>query len=324
MVNVFITVDTEVWPLLPDWRRAGLARDIERDIYGHTDRGAYGVSYQMDVLRKFGLKGVFFVEPLFAEVAGLAPLRAVVDEVRDKGHEVQLHLHPEWLEWVDDAQLPAAAPSYLKDFSEGDQGLLVARGLRNLRRCEAGPISAFRAGDYAADFRTLRVLARHGIAYDSSHNTCYLGTRCGLETPEPVLQPKPMGGVCEFPVSFFRDGCGHLRHAQLVACSWHELRSALLQAWRQGWYSFVIVSHSFELLKRRRQNPGRPQPDRIVVRRFERLCQFLGENRDKFRTCGFADVAADSIPAAVPATVPRTAPYGTLVRWVEQLVRRVA
>src|SRR6478609_6242763 len=99
MLNVFITVDTEVWPLLPDWREAGLTRDIDRDIYGNTPSGSYGISYQMDVLDRHGLKGVFFVEPLFAEVAGRDRLRAIVAEIQGRGHEVQVHIHPEWLGW---------------------------------------------------------------------------------------------------------------------------------------------------------------------------------------------------------------------------------
>ena len=40
---------------------------------------------------------------------------------------------------------------------------------------------------------------------------------------------------------------GHVRPAQLGACSFQELKAALLQAWRAGWYSFVIVWHGFEL-----------------------------------------------------------------------------
>jgi peptidoglycan/xylan/chitin deacetylase (PgdA/CDA1 family) len=323
MLKVFLTVDTEVWPLFPEWREDRLARDIDRDIYGATPRGAYGLSYQLDLLNHHALKGVFFVEPLFAAVAGQDRLRRILDEVRAKGHEVQLHLHPEWLAWMDAPFLPASA-QYLKDFSEADQVTLIARGLQVLRACGAEGICAFRAGDYAANFHTLRALARNGLTYDTSHNTCYLGSRCGLDVPGLVLQPRQIEGICEFPVSFFSDWPGHYRHAQLTACSWPELRTALLQAWRAGWYSFVIVSHSFELLKQRRQNPTCPMPDRIVIRRFERLCRFLAENRDKFRTSGFSELAPGSIPALAPSKALRSLPHHTLGRWLEQLIRRVA
>jgi hypothetical protein len=323
MLNVFITVDTEVWPLLPDWREAGLGRDIDRDLNGVTPSGRVGVSYQIDVLNRYGLKAVFFVEPLFAEVAGLEPLRAVVAEVQGRGHEVQVHLHPEWLRWMRQPLLPGDTPPYLKDFPEEDQSVLLARGISLLRASGAVRLCAFRAGDYAANFATLRALARNGIAYDSSYNHCYFGTTCGLQTGEVIRQPVVLEGVHEFPISSFSDWPGHHRHAQLTACSFREMRTALLGAWRQGWYSFVIVSHSFELLKRRRQRPDRPEPDRLVVRRFDRLCRFLAENRDKFRTAGFADLTAGSVPTVGRTTALRSAPYATLSRVVEQFVRRV-
>jgi len=324
MLNVFITIDTEVWPLLPDWRQAGLTRDIDRDIYGITPTGSYGILYQMDVLEQHGLKGAFFVEPLFAEVAGRDRLGTIVGEIQGRGHEVQVHIHPEWLGWMNEPLLPGPNPAYLKDFSEHDQQFLISHALELLRNSGANRLCAFRAGDYAANFLTLRALSRLGIAFDTSHNTCYLNSRCGLDTKGPVLQPITLEGVCEIPVSYFRDGPRHYRHAQLAACSWPELRSSLVQAARRGWHTFVIVSHSFELLSKRRQHPDRPRPDRVAVRRFEQLCQFLGENRDRFRTAGFADLSPASFPETAPTAPLLSAPHRTLWRMAEQLVRRCA
>jgi hypothetical protein len=56
-------------------------------------------------------------------------------------------------------------------------------------------LCAFRAGSYGANFDTLRALARNGILYDSSHNTCYLGYTCEMRTPNLLLQPKKIDGV---------------------------------------------------------------------------------------------------------------------------------
>jgi hypothetical protein len=100
MLNVFITVDTEVYPLLPNWRETGLAGDIARDFDGQTSKGDFGLRYQLQMLNEYGLKAVYFVEPLFASAVGLEPLRKVVDLISKYGHEVQLHIHPEWLEHI--------------------------------------------------------------------------------------------------------------------------------------------------------------------------------------------------------------------------------
>jgi hypothetical protein len=68
-----------------------------------------------------------------------------------------------------------------------------------------------------------------------------------------VWQAVQIGEVYEYPVSAFEDWPGHfLRPAQLTAASYGELANALSAAERSGWESFVIVSHSFELLGRMR------------------------------------------------------------------------
>jgi hypothetical protein len=100
------------------------------------------------------------------------------------------------------------------------------------------------------------------------------------------------------------------------------MAGALTQAWREGWDSFVIVSHSNELIGRRKQTARPPVPDRIVITRFERLCAFLAGNLDKFRTATFAGLGP---PAAAPApTRPlRSRVDRTAGRVAQQLVRRL-
>jgi hypothetical protein len=245
-----------------------------------------------------------------------------VEEIKARGHDVQLHLHPEWLRLIDPSPLPGRRGSNLHEFTEDEQFVLLGRGLDNLRAAGAGAVCAFRAGNYGANFDTLRALRRLGIRFDTTLNPCYLTTTCRMETPEPVLQPVELHGVREFPVSVFRDWPGHLRHAQLCSCSAREMRGALTQAWAAGWESFVIVSHSFELLGRRKQTTRPPVPDRVVIARFERLCRFLADHPDRFRTATFAGLPAAG--SAAPAVRPiRSRLTRTAGRMVEQLVRRV-
>ena len=322
-LRVFVTIDTEAWPRRPEWRETSLERDVEREIYGVTDQGAFGIGYQMDVLDAHGLKAVFFVESLFACTTGLEPLRRIVESIVRRGHEVQLHVHPEWLQWMDQSPLPGRFAHNLKDLSENEQATLIAAGLENLRRCGVERPCAFRAGNYGANFDTLKALARLGLAFDSSYNASYLDSDCGLRTGKRLLQPVRMHGVHEFPIAFFSDWPGHIRHAQLCACSSRELRTALENAWRMGWHSFVLVSHSFELVRGRRRAGAPPTPDWVVVRRFERLCRYLAEHADKYRTCGFADVDEAELRAKPPVSPLKSHVYQTAERFLEQFARRV-
>jgi hypothetical protein len=322
-LNVFITIDTEAWPRRADWRATGLARDLESEIYGATAEGEFGIGYQMDVLNAHGLKGVFLVEALFGSAVGIEPLRKIVELIQQMGHDVQLHVHSEWLEWIQPSLLPGSRGQNLKDFTEDEQTLLIGTAARNLREAGAQELCAFRAGNYGANFDTLRALARNGIRFDTSHNTCYLDSNCGMRTPEALLQPRRLLGVWEFPIAYFGDWPGHFRHAQLGACSASEMEKALLSAWRQEWYAFVLVSHSFELLKGRKQIDRPLAPDRIVKRRFERLCHFLANNSDRFRTRTFAGFDPAEIPVDRAVQPLRNGVHRMVGRMVEQLARRV-
>ena len=323
-LQVLITVDTEFWPDPADLSEAGLARSIGRDIYGETASGDFGIGRQMDVLDAHGLKGVFLVEALCSQVVGLEPLRKMVELIQSRGHDVQLHIHPEWLAWMPEPLLAERRGQNLKEFSLSEQILLLQSGLEALRQAGAKDVCAFRAGNYGADFATLRALEHLGIRFDTSYNFCYLDAECGLRLPRPMTQPGPLEGVCEVPITFFSDYPGHHRHVQLRACSFREMRGALLEAHRLAWPTFVIVSHSFELLKSAK--PGRaPRPDPIVMGRFERLCRFLAENPGKFRTSGFADLDQGSIERSdVPSGQElKGSIVATLLRYVEQSARRV-
>ena len=160
MLNVLITVDTEVYPLLPGWRGENLRRDIQRDIYGETTKGNFGISYQLEVLNRHGIKAVFFIESLFALAVGIEPLAEMVRKITKAGHEVQLHLHPEWLSWMNKPPVPACGRQQIREFSLDEQTELIRIGIANLQAAGACGVSAFRAGDYAANNDTLIALAK--------------------------------------------------------------------------------------------------------------------------------------------------------------------
>ena len=322
-VDVYITIDTEVWPRNNRWTQSDLAADLEQDVYGRSESGEVGILYQMDVLESFGLRAVFFVESLFASAAGPEHLSRLVEIIQKRGHEVQLHVHSEWLQLGAGSVLPNKTGKHLKNFSLDDQTLLIGTALRNLRNSGANDVCAFRAGNCGANFDTLRALARLGIPCDSSYNAFYLRSQCGLRTERLLVQPSILEGIHEFPIACFRDWPGHYRHAQIGACSTAEMQSALLGAHRGCWQSFVILSHSFELLKGRHTRRG-ANPDGRVIRRFEELCQFLGENRHRFRTAVFSEPDFWPKAAAPPESMPlRSNMARTGWRYVEQLSRRL-
>lgn len=322
-MRVFLTVDTETSPQAPDWRLSRLGDDMARDIYGETSAGRYGVPYQLSVLRTYGLKAVYLVETLFADAVGSDRLREVAQLIAAGGQEVQLHLHPEWLA-RSDAPVIRRRAADMHAFLPAEQQRLIERGC-DLLVCAGAPRPiAFRAGNYGADAATLAAAGAAGLRFDTSHNRAYRTTSSRLASTHPLVQPGFVNGVCEVPISTFEDWPGHVRHAQLCACSYRELTHALLQAARAGWRSFVIVMHSFELLADRKR-PGRTvSPDPVVIRRFERLCRFLAAHRDDMPTANFAEIAPVTLVGAGDDHTPLRSPLVyTAGRWLEQFARRV-
>lgn len=324
MLNVLLTIDTEVYPLHPNWREENLAADLARDIDGQTDQGNFGLSFQLELLRAHNLTASFFVESLFASAVGPAPLAKIVDQIQSAQSEVQLHLHPEWLAWTDHPALPAHGRHELRQFTAAEQSTLIAAGLTNLAAAGSKTIRAFRAGDFAANRDTLTALNQNGLVYDTSYNPCYPNSLADAQELLSSVQPTHVEGLHEFPVTFWKDRLGNTRHAQLCRSSSAELQGALLAAHRANWHSFVIVSHSFELLKNRRQRISNPAPDHIIVHRFKNLCRFLDDHRDKFRTCGFNDLDPAELPETLHEKPLRSPLRRTFWRVAEQAYRRIA
>jgi len=324
VLNVFVTVDTEVWPESQGWRENNMADDVARDYYGRTARGEFGTLFQADLLKRYDLKGVFFVETLFSEAVGPEHLRRIVGELQDRGHEIALHIHPEWIKRAPGLLPGRESASLMRHLSTDDQAALIARGVERLQACGVDRVYAFRAGSYGANRDTLCALSRNGIPYDSSYNSCYQGYTCDMASAERLTQPVEMDGVWEFPIPFIQDYPGHFKHAQVVACSSREMEHAMLSAQSRKWHSFVIVSHSFELIRRRDLLRRLVcLPSNTVIRRFERLCRFLAEHRDRFRTATFRDLDPASIPRTLSQEPLEGALHHTALRTVEQLYKRV-
>lgn len=319
MLKVFFTVDTEIW--CNGWEDLDrkFAASFKRYVYGDTRRGQYGLPLQLQLLNDYGLTGVFFVEPLFSARFGAQPLAEMVGLITEAGQEAQLHMHTEWVDEARTALLEGINEKrqHLRFFSRAEQTRLLGIGKAMLEQAGSGPVNAFRAGNFALNEDTFHALAANGIDIDSSYNpACAVGVD-NVAPGRVLTQPETLHGVREFPVTVFRDrGDRSLRHMQLTACSFTEMRRVLNQAADAGWDSVVIVCHNFELLNRRMD-----RPDGIAVRRLQRLFRFLANHADRFEVRGFR-----GLPQGGPESQPeplRNPTWMTGMRMAAQAARRV-
>lgn len=169
-----LTLDYETWQPIPDGRRI----DWEQDVFGPT-------AALLDALDGTGARMTIFAEcgewfwlrenePALAE-----RWEQQLRDARLHGHDVQLHLHPQWLpelgarrdgdRWIWNHELARAA-----DYP-GDLELLIARCKRlieeTLEPVDPGyRVTCFRAGAYEAQpfARLYDALASNGLRCDSS------------------------------------------------------------------------------------------------------------------------------------------------------------
>lgn len=317
MLDVFITVDVEIW--CDGWHDldARFSGAFERYVHGPTASGPYGLPHLLAVLGDHGLAGNFFVEPLFSARFGAQPLAEIVGLIRQARQEIQLHLHTEW---VDESLTPLLGEvrgkrQHLRHFSLDEQTDLIAIGMRLLAQAGVDTLTAFRAGSFGFNRDTLTALASNALFLDASYNAAMSGLGSGVLPGIPVVEPMHCDGVVECPMTVFSDGTGRLRHTQLGACSFPEIEGLLWRALRDRRQAFVLLLHNFELL-----NQARNSADRVVVQRFRHLCRFLDRNRDSFRVRGFTGTPPRTVldqprPLSSPA-------WKTGGRMLEQLTRR--
>lgn len=307
VTKIFITCDTELSAAL---FQAGATAD---ENFAHSIAcDGWGVGWQMDRLDAHGLTGVFFVDPMSALVYGVDVIARIVQPIVARGHEVQLHLHPEWLAWAKDQPVGNRRGRSIGDFGFDDQSTLLMLARDFLIEAGAPSPVAFRAGNYGANDDTLRALAALGITWDASFNPLYISDGCrialGIDQVDAVIRL----GVNELPVSAIEDRPGHLRHAQICALSATEMRAALNHAAATGRPAFNIVTHSFEMMSR-----DRKRPNKRVIARYEAMCATIANHRD-LKSAGFARL--DLAPATTPPSRLGPSYVRTGVRMAQQVV----
>lgn len=313
MTDLYITIDTEY--SAGRAMREGLGDAVRRSNFRSSILGAVGsdgdaeevgIGYQMDIFDLYGLKAVFFVDPLPALIWGVEAVADIVQPIVRRGHDVQLHMHTEWLELAGkDNPFDGLTGKHMRDFPLLAQQAILGFGRDVLIEAGAPAPVAFRAGNYGANDDTLRALSRLGIGYDTSHCPGVPQSASRLSLGVDDRAPLEHCGVIEVPVSCIAAPGDTLRHFQLTAVSDAEILAALAHARDEGQESMTLVSHSFELLSR-----DRTRVNPILRRRFERMCRGVAR-MSGVRSATYRHnpprVAHDTHIAPLPYSASRTA-----------------
>ena len=317
MTCVYITIDTEyssglVKGLEPEDRADNFARSIACD----TKDGPAGITHKLELFERYGIRAVFFVDPMPALVWGVAAIEDILAPILEAGQDVQLHCHTEWLALAGQANplVSKRTGRNIADFPFEEQCQLLAYARDTLVAAGAPKPTAFRAGNYGANDDTLRALAAIDIAYDTSHCPALPEGASRFSLGPDDRDPLEHIGVIEVPIGSIGTLSGRQRHAQITALTLPEMRAAIAHAKANGRGSFTLVTHSFELINRRKQ-----AVNWIVRRRFEGLCKALchmpGVTTGDYRS------NPPQIAPALPVSAPLPAsPIRTGYRYAEQFL----
>lgn len=317
MTRVYITIDTEYSSgLVTGPGPADRAENYARSIACLTPDGPAGITHKLQLLEQYGQKAVFFVDPMPALVWGVAAIEDVVAPILEAGQDVQLHCHTEWLEIAGRANPLESGRTgqNIADFPFDEQCELLALARNFLVAAGAPPPIAFRAGNYGANDDTLQALAAIGLRYDTSHCPALPEGASEISLGPDDRDPLLYKGMIEVPVGSIGTLGGGQRHAQITALTLAEMRAAIRHARDNDRLAFTLVSHSFELINRRKL-----AVNKIVRNRFEGLCKSFGAMKG-VETANYRDnPPLFGGPLAATPPLPPTA-LRTGMRYAEQLV----
>lgn len=248
------TIDVEVnmrYQRMPD-----PATVVNEHVFGVTPRGGptgYGIHYIMDALDARGMKGTFFVDVLMEHQVGENGTRRTIDAILSRGHDVQLHMHPNPnLYFSDSPTLRALGLNFARhrdvDSFRGAMDLAVES---YLRFTGMQPI-AFRSGSYIFRDEFFPVLKEFGIQVDSSiyafknfHASGWMRTRT-----TPFIHSS---GILEVPITWMQTEImgksNVLQHTLKLGSQAGQVLTGMQEFWRRYPLPQVTLIHSYSLLK---------------------------------------------------------------------------
>lgn len=320
--QVVLTVDTE--PSI-----AGAYENPERNapllhepVAGEVDGKSEALGFLVETLSQYGQRATFFVEALHTRYFPDHAMGRYIEQLMAAEQDVQLHLHPTWLNFRDGEMLPNSRIS--DNCGELDRGLLaetMEEGAAQIERWTGRRPTALRTGNFSTSRRVFEAMSDVGL--DVSSNICL--AVAPPKEPELALAGgrHEIEGVQELPVTCFVDrgpvGRGRLRPLQVTALGGGEMIALLKQMHEDGGKDdagvAVIVTHPFEFIKPGDFRYSRMKANGLVQGRLQRLCAFLAEESDKFEVVPLREAATQApLDGRGAPAIPKGNPLRAFVR----------
>ena len=276
MKNIILTIDTE-GPRGSD--------PVLYQIWGKVGNEYYGIPKIIEICNRYGIKGLFFVDIPEIWDMGYDKIKDVINYIREKGHDVGVHIHPH--------HMPNASRHFLFDYSKEEQYKIINECTKKYIEITGEKPVSFRAGKYGANRDTLDILSELGYVYDFSE--FYSQKWCGIKPEIDYVLPVKYKSIIEFPVTIFKSvsipGVYH-RYDKLEATNYPEETIHILEQYAKTKNEELIVLflHSFSFLNYL-DTPDAPTLNKDNLNRFEQTIEGI-VNLKSYRFIGERELAA--------------------------------
>jgi len=298
--HVLFTVDVE------SFSEGDPAKQIWGEVGQKGER--WGITRLMDIFEAAGVRATFYLNVYEIARNGEEPIRAAAREIHRRGHDLQLHSHPQ--------------PMFpMRGRWHGDLALqteMLSRGMDLLRRWTGRAAIAHRAS-YRVDSDTLRAERQAGIPVDATFTWVPPDRPAGRDGAGLGNTVQKSTGVIHLPATYYAQlrlgpWASH-RLVDIEGSTEAELTTILDQAARAGLCTVNIVLHSFSLSRY-----GVPDP--AVARRLRNVLAYARSQSllmPVTTTEIYEAIVGRDVCAGEKPFVPTTGPMLTYARAVEDV-----
>ena len=257
---------------------------IRHLIYGEASNGKkYGMDMIMDLLDRNGGRGLFFVDIAAAWDYGEEGVNSVLRHIKDRGHDVGVHIHPD--------HMADKSRCFLHEYSYDEQYDIISKCTDFYEDVLKERPKAFRAGKYGANRDTLDIIA--GLGYAADFSQFYGRKWCRIDPPcSKIKRVQLENGLIEIPVTVFKsfDNAFYERFDKIDATQpYPEFKWVMSEMTdRKLCDTVVLFAHSFSFLNWR-SHPDRPSFSPAKYNRLQKQIEYvISENKVKF--CSLEDL----------------------------------
>lgn len=263
-ISAFLSFDVEALP--------GRADDdhVERLIWGKIGGQEYGIGKLCAILKEYGLKANFMIDMGACALYGDRPVERAGKFLRDQGHEIHAHLHPEWLprQWKIPLPEGYAARMDLLDYRMSE--LFLAHAGFKFKQLYGHAPYAFRSGAFLFNEHIVEAAAKAGFTcltnFNSTRHRDQIRIAAGRTDNGPFFWDN---GILEIPVDM---------SPEPLSCDFAKYIGMFDRVPRKTNKTFNITLHSWSLLKRVDGLHKYFAPE--YEEKLRAICEHLAENTE--------------------------------------------